>query len=116
MKLLFQRDSYYTRAVTCGEVLDVPEKWARTYRAIGHAVEWVDAPPELHMETPERPPTRPTPTPEPPQRPPVQPGRTTRPRPQARTPRPRPGTPRAKRRARVAGRVDAPALRRLFWT
>ena len=76
MKLLFQRDSYYCRAVTCGEVLEVPEKWARTYRAIGHAVEWVDAPPELHMETPERPPTRPGPTPTPPERPPVQPGRT----------------------------------------
>ena len=100
MKLLFQRDSYYTRAVTCGEVLDVPEKWARTYRAIGHAVEWVDAPPEpLHMETPERPPTRPTPTPEPPQRPPVQPGRPTTPSPgKPGTPSPStPGTPRAKR-------------------
>ena len=97
MKLLFQRDSYYTRAVTCGEVLDVPEKWARTYRAIGHAVEWVDAPPELHAETPERPPTRPTPTP--PERPPVQPGRPTTPSPgKPGTPSPStPGTPRAKR-------------------
>ena len=100
MKLLFQRDSYYNRAVTCGEVLDVPEKWARTYRTIGHAVEWIDAPPEpLHGETPERPPTRPTPTPTPPERAPVQPGRPTTPTPgKPGTPSPStPGTPRAKR-------------------